>query len=147
MRRLLTKIKDGKISLDNVLVRQFIRDNEGQDIELRKIRKTVSDELRGYYFGAILPFLKQIEGQWKTISEDQLHEIMKKEFNYFEAWSVKNKRKERYGQPVANGKADSGKMMEFIIRIGDWVRENYGVELPNPEDYKEIRDSGRLIDE
>lgn len=146
MKVAITKITNGKPE-ETPYVRQFYKDNEGKEVKMTPVKKTVSDELRGYYFGAVIPFLKQVEKRWDGLLNEQVHEIMKKEFNYFEAYSVKNKRVERYGLPTANTEAKAEDMMNFIQRINSWVIENYGQSLPDPEKYKEFLDSAQMINE
>jgi len=56
--------------------------------------------MRGYMFGAVIPFLKRIVPDWQSLTNDQVHEILKKNFNYFEAFNPVTKRVERYGQSI-----------------------------------------------
>jgi hypothetical protein len=103
--------------------------------------------MRGYYFGALLPFLRTLVPQWEDVSNDELHEILKKAFNFFEAYNPVSKRKERFGYSVMAGGKENKKAMEYIMRISDWVETNYQQTLPNSEDFKKWRDSGELKDE
>ena len=122
--------------------RKYLRDNDGKKITINNYSNPVSDEMRGYMFGALIPFLRQIDAQtWGGLDSEQIHEVLKKNFNYFEAYNPLTKRLERYGQSVMNVSMKNLKAIEFIERIANWVMENYGQTLPDPEDYKRFRDS------
>ena len=41
---------------------------------------------------------------------------------------------------------NTAKAMEFLMVIGEYLAD-CGLMMPNPEEYKEVRDSGRLINE
>lgn len=104
----------------------------------------VSDNMRGYYYGAVLPFMRQLIPQWQDLADEELHEILKKAFNFFEAFNPVTKRKERYGMSVMAGDKQNRKAMDYLERIGNWVEENYDQRLPNPEEWKEFRDSVKM---
>lgn len=124
---------------------QYLKDNEGKKLKIQKFENPVSDEMRGYMFGAVIPFLRTIDhGAWENLTDDQVYEVLKKNFNYFEAYNPLTKRKERYGQSVMNTSCKNVKAMEFIERIGEWVLENYGQTMPDPEEWKRFRDSAPL---
>lgn len=124
-----------------------LKENPGSLWELRQKANPVSDEMRGYVFGALIPFLRQVDaGAWQGITDDQVYESLKKNFNYFEAINPVTKRKERFGQSVLNKSLKNFKAMEFVMRIGEWVMTNYGQKLPDPEEYKRWRDDAPLLD-
>lgn len=139
---ILGKFKKGKF-----IVHDFFKDEvrllEGKDVKLIDITQgeSVSDELRGYYFAAVIPFIKSLnEGQWDHLSPDQIHEILKKDFNFFEAWNPLTNRVERYGQSVAARDRDYKQMLEYLKRIETWLEENYGQSLPDSESYRKFKD-------
>ncbi len=127
--------------------RQFLKEKEGEKFGIIPEDKIVSDEMRGYMFGAVIPFLRQISPQSWPASDDQVYEMLKKEFNYFEAIDPVTKRKERYGQSVMSKSCKSKKATEFIARIGEWVAEQYSQELPDSKEYLAWKDSAPLIGE
>ena len=101
--------------------------------------------MRGYYFGAVLPEVRKTCEQWKTLSPDELHEVLKKEFAFFEAWSVKNQRTERYGKPVMSNRESNENAKKFLMDISDYLA-GCGKEMPDPEEYKRFIDSAPLKD-
>lgn len=143
-------IKNGEMDFgseyNEAKFRQFLADNNGKKLKISKFENPVSDEMRGYVFGAMIPFLRQVDPTaWGIMSDDQIYEVLKKNFNYFEAFNPLTKRKERYGQSVLNMSCKNVKAMEFVQRVANWVLENYGQDLPNPEEYKKFRDSAPLL--
>lgn len=139
-------IKEGGLDFgseyNRIRFNQYLKDNPGKRVKIEKYENPVSDEMRGYMFGAVIPFLRQISPDtWTGMTDEQIYEILKKNFNYFEAYNPLTKRTERFGQSVMNTSCKNKKAMEFIQRIGDWVEENYNQTLPDPEEYKRFRDS------
>lgn len=123
----------------------YCKAHPGAIFRLEPQANPVSDNMRGYYYGAAMPFLRSLVPQWENIKDDELHEILKKAFNYFEAYNPVTKRNERYGMSVMSSDKQNKKAMEYMERIADWVLENYGQHMPSPEDYKEWRDSAKLL--
>lgn len=121
---------------------QWLKEHEGSLLKLVPVSGKVSEEARGYYFGAVIPFLKKIVTEWDSVTGDEVHEILKKNFNGFEAFNPKTGRVERYGRSIAV--EDSRKFQEYLLRLADWVMTNYQQTLPDPEEYKEWRDSAPL---
>jgi hypothetical protein len=113
----------------------------GERVVIDLDKPPVSDEMRGYMFGAVIPFLKRIVPNWHPLSDDQVYEILKKNFNYFEAWNPLTKRKERYGQSIMSRSCKNEEAMQFIQEVAGWVAENYAMQLPDPERFKAWRDS------
>jgi hypothetical protein len=47
--------------------------------------------------------------------------------------------------PVANRDVDCEDFDNYILRISEWVRNNYALELPSPESYKKAVDMAELV--
>ncbi len=141
----IAKAKDGAFDLgseyNRIRLKEYLKENDGKVFRIQKASNPVSEEMRGYMFGAVIPFLRQIDtGAWRELSDEQVYEVLKKNFNYFEAYNPLTKRTERYGQSVMNKSCSNVKASEFIMRLADWVLENYGQTLPDSEEYKNGRD-------
>ncbi len=137
-------IKDLKLNFGPLILikfEEFLHANEGKYVTIELVKPEVSDELRGYYYGAVIPFMKHLVDDWNKISDDQIHEILKKNFNYFEAFNPLTKRNERYGQSIMGAGNTGERGREFIASISEWVLENYQRHLPDPEKYKKWRDT------
>lgn len=122
--------------------------NDGKKYRITPITPDVSDEKRGWYWSAIVPFVKEINPAWSSLTNDQVHEILKQEFNGFEAEGVNGKVK-KFGMSAVASNVKSEIFDNYILRIAEWVKENYGgMTLPDPEHYKKhSRDSGQMINE
>lgn len=129
------------------LIQKWCKEHPESVVRLETVINPVSAEMRGYYFGALIPFLKTLITEWISLTNDQIHEILKKQFNFFEGYNAVSKRKERFGQSIMSTDSQNRKAMEYIMRIGDWVSENYQQSLPDPEQFKKWRDSGILLNE
>lgn len=146
--KFLAIIKNGKPEFmsdyNKARFNDWCKENEGQKIQIKRVSSKVSDNRRGWYWAGIIPFVKKLSKNWEFLTDEQLHEVLKTEFNGFTILDKKgNKRK--YPMPVANRDTDTDVFDEYVARIAEWVRTQYNLELPNPEDYKEQRDSAELI--
>lgn len=110
--------------------------HEGAVLEISEPKKGVSGSMRGYLFGAVIPFLKRLVPEWEKLSNDEVYEVLKKAFNYFEAYNPVTKRVERYGQSAMASDVGREEGEAFLRDIGEWVTENYGRPLPDVEAYK-----------
>lgn len=127
--------------------RQYLKDHEGELFGEVPKTAVVTDTMRGYCFGALIPFLKQTSPKsWAHLTDDQVYEMLKKNFNYFEAFDPIKGRIERYGQSVMSKNVANQKAKEFISRIDNWVTEEYQQTIPDAEEYKRfVRDNPQLI--
>jgi len=144
----ITKIVKGKLQFgsdyNEAHFNDWCKKNEGAIVRLEPSGNPVSDNMRGYYFGAVIPFIKSLVPEWQSVSTDEVHEILKKNFNSFDAWNPVTKRMERYGQSVMNRALRNKKAAQYVDRIGQWVEENYGQSLPSPEDYQNWKDNAHM---
>ena len=141
-------VKNGQVEINNLAnFKEWCRLNEGSFIKIiTGGRRKVSEALRGYYYGAIIPRLKQLEPQWKDEDEEVVHNLLKMEFNGVDIYSPFQKQKVRVSGTVMSSQATTDQALTFIERIGRWQYENYGEELPDPEQYKYLRDTVNKVD-
>lgn len=145
MTTFIAQSKDGHLHLGEynaARLREFLKKHEGAKIKIQPVSGKVSEHARGYYFGAVIPLLQSLETGWKDLTAEEVHEILKKNFNGFVAFNPLTKREERYGQSIAI--EDSKKFQDYLLRIADWLMENYSQTLPDPEEYKRFADSAQL---
>lgn len=145
----LFKAKNGNMEftseLSHALFKQNLKENEGQQYVIEKVKNPVSDSLRAYYFGAVLPVVRTTCQEWEELSSDELHEIIKKMLFYFETYNPLTKRVERFGRSVMK-KDDwnnTGKAMQFLDIISNYLAD-CGLDMPSSEDYKRERDLAPL---
>jgi hypothetical protein len=117
----------------------YLKENDGCKFSIKPVSAKVSDEARGYYWGALIPFLKDINPSWKHLTNDQVHEVLKQEFNGFQV-TYSNGEVRKYGQSVCSKEIDTPKFQNYLLRITDYVIENYGLQIPDLEEYKKFRD-------
>lgn len=125
--------------------RQFLEKYDGRKIEIRLAKNPVSDDMRGWYYVAVLPTVKSLVPQWAELSNDDVHEILKKNFNYIEAYNPVTKRNERYGKSVMSGESNTALAMDYIEKLRQWCLENYATDLPDPDKFKAWRDSAPML--
>jgi hypothetical protein len=141
MKVFIGKAKDGKVDFEsdynkNALT-MWLRENEGGLVRITCVKKRkVSDKLRGYYWGAVIPTIKQTVSNWRNENDDIVHDILKREFNGVDIFSPFTNSKVRVAKTIASRDAYGEEMMEFIEKIRLWLSENYGVDLPDPAQYE-----------
>lgn len=121
---------------------EWLKMNEGKLLRLEPEKAPVSAEVRGYYFGAVIPLIKSTCEEWADLSPDKMHEVIKKLFFYFESWNPRTKRVERFGRSVMseNDWNSTKKAMQFLDIISDYLAQ-CGLTMPDPEEYKRFRDT------
>jgi len=145
----LFKAKDGNMEftseLSHHLFKQNLKENEGQQYVIEKVKSPVSDALRSYYFGAVIPVIRTTCEEWAELSSEEIHEIIKKMLFYFETYNPMTKRVERFGRSVMK-KDDwnnTRKAMEFLEIVRGYLAD-CGLEMPDSEEYKRYKDSAPL---
>lgn len=144
----IATIKNKKLELASehhrAIFRDFLSANEGKKLRIELVKNPTSDEMRGYYFAAVVPTVKKTVAEWSTLPNEDVHEMLKKIFNSFDCFNPLTKRVERYGRSAMGEDSNTKRAIDFIEKIRVWLLEDYKVELPNPEEYKQIRDSAPL---
>lgn len=126
----------------------WAKQNEGKQIEIKAKGKKVSENLRGFYFAAYIPLIRSTCDEWKHLNGDDLHEVIKKCFFYFETYNPITKRTERFGRSVMSDSDwnDTEKAGEFLNVLNEYL-VNCGVSPPDSEEFKHWRDSAPLKDQ
>ena len=127
--------------------REYCKNNNGKRLVIEDVKNAPSEELRGYYFGAVIPTVKNTVKEWDALGDDDVHEILKKLFNYFDFHNPITKRIERVGRSAMSSDSSTVRAMEFLEKIRLWLAEDFMVELPNPQEYKKKLDEVVMIDE
>jgi len=115
---------------------QFTKDNPDKWLRIEPIKLSVSENLKGYYFGAVIPTCKGTVPEWNHLSDEDLHEVLKKEFNGFNYFSPLTKTTERVGRSAMGPESNAIRATEFIEKIRLFLAEQYFVDLPDPQEYK-----------
>jgi len=119
-----------------------LKENDGDYLEIipRKKKATVSDELRGFYFGAWLPFIKNLDDHLKTYSIDELHSFLKEEFNGTDMYNPISKKETRIVNSIMDNNVKTNEAFMYMEKIRRWVAESRGEEMPNAQEYNLARD-------
>ena len=125
----------------------FLKRNDGKKVRITLEKNKVSEELRGWYFASIIPTVRSVVPEWKNLTDDEMHNVLKKNFEYFEIFNVINKRVERFARTVMSNESTTERAMAFIDKIREYFRDNYKMELPSPIEFKKRRDSAPLKNE
>lgn len=124
----------------------WLKNIKGKWVRIELAKHPVSDKIRAYYWGAILPTVKDAVGYWSPLSTEKIHEILKREFNGFVAFNPRTKQVEKYARPAMSKESDSLRAMAYIEKIRLWLLEEYHTELPNPDEWiKNVRDNPQII--
>lgn len=153
MRTFLVSAKEKKIEFHSdthrAMFLDFLSDSQkgNKKIKIEWAKNPVSDKLRSWYWGAIIPTIKSAIPEWQSLQDDDVHEICKKMFEYFDFYNPLTKRTERCGRSVMGRESNTVRSMAYIEKIQEYFAENYNLTLPSPEEWKEARDSAPMYNE
>ena len=145
----LFKAKQGKIEWSSdtakALFYQDLKENDGKQYRIEKVKNPVSEDLRAYYFGAVTPVIRTTCDKWENLSSIEIHEIIKKMLFYFETYNPLTKRLERFGKSVMSSDDwnNTAKAMQFLEIISQYLAD-CGLDMPDSEEYKRARDLAPL---
>ena len=92
----LFKARNGEMEFvseyGKALFKQNLKENEGKQYRIEMVKSPVSKDLRSYYFGAVIPVIRETCDEWKNLSSIEIHEIIKKMLFYFETYNPMTKR-------------------------------------------------------
>lgn len=152
MATFLFKAKSGEMEFISpyaeALFNQNLKENEGKQYRIEKVKKPVSADLRSYYFGAVIPEIRSTCDAWKDLTGAEIHEIVKKMLFYFETWNPKTNRTERFGRSVMSDSDwnNTTKAMQFLEVVREYL-EGCGHEMPDSEEYKRVFKNSALTHE
>ncbi|MDR6734222.1 hypothetical protein [Sphingobacterium sp. 2149] len=134
-------VKDGalKIRNKNALVLD-LQSLEGKEIEIRisKKKKTRSNEQNRYYWGVVVPIVKQglIDAGYsreKINNSEVIHELLKSMFCPKEELINEDTGEILFLPPTTTSNSTS-QMMDYFEDIKRWCAENIGVYIPDPNE-------------
>lgn len=129
-----------------VLFQEDLKKNEGKQYRIEKVKKPVSDELRAYYFSAVIPIIRSTCDSWQKLTGEEVHEVIKKMLFYFETFNPQTQRTERFGRSVMKRDDwnNTAKATQFLDIVGQYLSD-CGLEMPSAEDFKRYKDSAPLL--
>lgn len=121
----------------------FLRDHENKKLEIRLAKSPVSHEMRNFYWGAMMPFMRTLDEQWAKLSHDEINEIIKKETG-ISIYNPISKKDEKIAKSVTSDSSNTLRAMEAIDWIRVYAMENYARDIPNSEEYLRYIDSAPM---
>lgn len=124
---------------------------EEKKLTIAKVKKIRSEEQNAYYWGGVIPFIhalkpfaflanKNLNDKVKDPMSEQVfevsnlyHELLKHEFNGIRIPARDGKMKY---VGINTSTLNTTQFGDYLLRIGSWVSENYGMSIPSPEDYE-----------
>lgn len=137
--------KDGRLEIqDRQGFVSYMTDSKKKKLAIELADTPPSNNLRGFYFSAVIPQLRQTCDLWQNIEGEVLHEMIKKMFHYEDVFNPITNRVERVGKPTMSCFASSKKAMEFLELVRQYLAD-CGIEMANPESFKQERDSAETL--
>ncbi len=133
------RVQDGSLRITNR--KAFDRELttlEGKEVEVsvRKKRKYRSNYQNRYYWGVIIPIVRQ--ALWDTgheYSNESVHEILKYRF-LKQDYHIKDG--EFFTETRSTKDLTTSEFMDYIAQIQRWTSEMFGVYIPDPGEQMEI---------
>ncbi len=107
------------------------------EIELKEIKKSPSQSQRAYYFGAILPLVRNAAANqgmhYSSVEalDNDIREIMRDEYSlYIECKNLITGKIENKAISLSNIKGDKELTKRYIESVVFWAGEFFGVEIP-----------------
>ena len=132
-----SKVLNGKLETNRELLSDVIKSLEGKDIIIiiEKRRKKRSNPQNSYYFGVVIPLMKQ--GFYNSLGEhvgtDEIHTFLKNRFLFKEIVNENNA--EIIKMPQSTTELTTIQFEEYLDKIREFGLEflNITIPLPNQE--------------
>jgi hypothetical protein len=132
-----SKVVNGKLEKNRDLLSDVIKSLEGKDIiiTIEKKRKKRSNPQNSYYFGVVIPMMKQ--GFYNSLGEhvgtDEIHTFLKNRFLFKEIVNENNA--EIIKMPQSTTELTTIQFEEYLDKIREFGLEflNITIPLPNQE--------------
>jgi len=147
----IAKVKDGLLSFGSPFNRarfvQWAKENKGKRVRIQPIADEVSSNQRGYYYGAVIPHFRGLIAEWQDLTDDEIHEVLKTNFSpRFTAYDPIHNEKLEFTIPtIFSGQSNHKCAEEFLLKLMDYSLTNYNLPLPDPEEYKRVLHSAKLL--
>lgn len=132
------KVINGNLIYERIsdFYQQLSSQFEGQEveIEIKKKKKTRSKNQNNFYWGALLPSLRQalIDAGYFMQNDDQVHELLKLKF--LKATIVKEDTGEVIETLGSTKEMDTMEFEIFLTNVRAWAAEYLNVALPIPNE-------------
>jgi hypothetical protein len=131
-----SKVVNGKLEKNRDLISDVINSLEGKDIiiTIEKKRKKRSNPQNAYYFGFVIPMMKQ--GFYNSLGEhvgtDEIHTFLKNRFLFKEIVNENNA--EIIKMPQSTTELTTIQFEEYLDKIREFGLEFLNITIPLPND-------------
>jgi hypothetical protein len=131
-----SKVLNGKLETNRELLSDVIKSLEGKDIiiTIEKRRKKRSNHQNAYYFGLVIPMMKQ--GFYNSLGEhvgtDEIHTFLKNRFLFKEIVNENNA--EIIKMPQSTTELTTIQFEEYLDKIREFSMEFLGINIPLPNE-------------
>jgi hypothetical protein len=131
-----SKVLNGKLEKNRDLISEVIQSLEGKDITItiEKKKKKRSNPQNSYYFGLVIPMMKQ--GFYNSLGEhvgtDEIHTFLKNRFLFKEIVNEQNA--EIIKMPQSTTELSTIQFEEYLDKIREFGLEFLGINIPLPND-------------
>jgi hypothetical protein len=131
-----SKVLNGKLETNRELLSDVIKSLEGKDIiiTIEKRRKKRSNPQNAYYFGLVIPLMKQ--GFYNSLGEhvgtDEIHTFLKNRFLFKEIVNENNA--EIIKMPQSTTELSTIQFEEYLDKIREFGLEFLGITIPLPNE-------------
>jgi hypothetical protein len=131
-----SKVLNGKFEKNRDLISEVIQSLEGKDIVIiiEKKRKKRSNPQNAYYFGLVIPMMKQ--GFYNSLGEhvgtDEIHTFLKNRFLFKEIVNENNA--EIIKMPQSTTELTTIQFEEYLDKIREFGLEFLNITIPLPND-------------
>jgi hypothetical protein len=131
-----SNVLNGKLKKNRDLISEVIQSLEGKDIVIiiEKKRKKRSNNQNAYYFGLVIPMMKQ--GFYNSLGEhvgtDEIHTFLKNRFLFKEIVNEQNA--EIIKMPQSTTELTTIQFEEYLDKIREFGLEFLNINIPLPND-------------
>jgi hypothetical protein len=131
-----SKVLNGKLEKNRDLLSDVIKSLEGKDIiiAIEKKKKKRSNPQNAYYFGVVIPMMKQ--GFYNSLGEhvgtDEIHTFLKNRFLFKEIVNENNA--EIIKMPQSTTELTTIQFEEYLDKIREFGLEFLNITIPLPND-------------
>jgi hypothetical protein len=131
-----SKVLNGKLETNRELLSDVIKNLEGKDIviTIEKKKKKRSNPQNSYYFGLVIPLMKQ--GFYNSLGEhvgtDEIHTFLKNRFLFKEIVNENNA--EIIKMPQSTTELSTIQFEEYLDKIREFSTEFLGIQIPLPNE-------------
>lgn len=126
------EVRSGKVVFGRAELASVLQHFEGEvTVIVQKRKKGVTLPMFGYYFGVVVPFVREcLRDTGTVLSKEEVHEILKCKF-LCEVVMLGN---EEAWRPLSLTEVDRDRVSAFIDDVKVWTYETFGLDIPEPGD-------------